>query len=69
MYPAHFLRAMTVAKCPSLAFRQHWAPEGHKHVPPIIQHLHQPCADGVVGGVCAQDKPWIWFYEMQTHCG
>ena len=69
MYPAHFLRAMTVAQCLSLAFRQDSAPEGHKHAPPIIGHLHQPRADGVVGGVCAQDKPSIWIYEMQTHCG
>ena len=29
------------------------APEGYKHVPPIIQHLFQHRAERVVGGICA----------------
>ena len=45
---------------PSLAFRQDSAPEGHRHVPPIVKHLLQHSANGVVGSVGAQDEPSVW---------
>ena len=54
---------------PSLAFRQDSAPEGHRHVPPIVRHLLQHSANGVVGSVGAQDKPSVGIHEVQTHCG
>ena len=39
---------------PSLAFRQDSAREGHGHMPPIVKHLLQYSANGVVGSVGAQ---------------
>ena len=54
--------------CPSLAFRQDSAPEGHGHVPLIIKHLIQHTANGVVRSVGAQDKPSVRIHEVQTHC-
>ena len=53
----------------SLAFRQDSAPEGPWHVPPIVKHLFQPSANGVVGSVGAQDEPSVRIHEVQTHCG
>ena len=54
---------------PSLAFRQDSAPEGHRHVPPIVKHLFQHSANGVVESVGAQDEPSVRIQEVQTHCG
>ena len=54
---------------PSLAFRLDSAPEGHGHVPPIVKHLLQHSANGVVGSVGAQDEPSVGIHEVQTHCG
>ena len=54
---------------PSLAFRQDSSPEGHWHVPPIVKHLFQHSANGVVGSVGAQDEPSVRIHEVQTHCG
>ena len=53
----------------SLAFRQDSAPEGHRHVPPVVKHLLQHSANGVVGSVGAQDEPSVGIHEVQTHCG
>ena len=52
---------------PSLAFRQDSAPEGHWHVPPIVKHLFQHSANGVVLSVDAQDEPSVRIHEVQTH--
>ena len=60
---------LAVRPCPSLAFREDPAPEGHEHVPLIIKHVLQHGADGVVRGVCAQEEPSTWIHEVQTHCG
>ena len=54
---------------PSMAFRQDSAPEGHGHVPPILKHLLQHSAYGVVRSVGAQDEPSVGIHEVQTHCG
>ena len=54
---------------PSLAVRQDSAPEGHGHVPPIVKHLLQHSANGVVGSISAQDEPSVRIHEVQTHCG
>ena len=54
---------------PSLAFCQDSAPEGHWHVPPIVQHFLQHSANGVVGSISAQDEPSVRIHEVQTHCG
>ena len=54
---------------PSLAFCQDSAPEGHRHVPPIVKHLFQHSSNGVVGSVGAQDEPSVRIREVQTHCG
>ena len=54
---------------PSLAFRQDSAPEGRWHVPPIVKHLFQQGANGVVRSVGAQDEPSVRIHEVQTHCG
>ena len=77
MYPAHFLRAMTMAYA-SFSRGVHvrlWpsartsAPEGHGHVPPVVKHLLQHSANGVVRSVGAQDEPSVGIHEVQTHCG
>ena len=54
---------------PSLAYRQDSAPEGYGHVPPVVKHLLQHSANGVVGSVGAQDEPSVGIHEVQTHCG
>ena len=54
---------------PSLAFCQDSAPERHGHVPPIVKHLLQHSANGVVRSLGAQDEPSVGIHEVQTHCG
>ena len=53
----------------SLAFRQDSAPEGHWHVPPIVKHLFQHSAYGLVRSVGGQDELSVRIHEVQTHCG
>ena len=74
MYPAHFLRARTMAYASfsrgvHVRLWQDSAPEGHGHVPPVVKHLLQHSANGVVGSVGAQDEPSAGIHEVQTHCG
>ena len=38
-------------------------------MPPIVKHLFQHSAKGVVRSVGAQDEPSVRIHEVQTHCG
>ena len=66
------LRAVTMAYISfsrGLHVRLWPAPEGHGHVPPIVQHYLQHRDDCLVGGVCGQDEPSVRINEVQTHYG